>query len=367
MFISAAKKRLLLNDRKPNNRCCCYTNNEGRVIMNILVMFKRTSRSVFDFRMKTCVFLLPAIFMLLGCAREDKLWNDAKMANSDVAYVNFLKHYPESKFAEEARCRLKNYIRSLHVEAFQLLDENYENGKLKADQIYSQILLIDPQNSLALNNKAFIICRDFYSTQSTVKLYQAIELLSQALINAKHERVDGNNLAFVLKGDLICAAQPTEGISSSLRGLVINNLQHLHGILNTPFNDSFWFDSKILLKGTVIDSNKTPVSGWTLWLTEGTVDENNEAFFSMVYDRNGQNISPYAKTDSDGNFSFTVDSDDTSLDYCADKQLIILASKSGVPNIEQGMHVLYQYTHPLVFQICTDGNEMLLGELILLR
>lgn len=57
--------------------------------------------------MNRVFFALLIISLIVGCATMQSYWENASLENTIESYKDFLKHYPEGEFSEEARSRLE--------------------------------------------------------------------------------------------------------------------------------------------------------------------------------------------------------------------------------------------------------------------
>ncbi|VAW58181.1 hypothetical protein MNBD_GAMMA11-1036 [hydrothermal vent metagenome] len=191
-----------------------------------------------------CILLLG-----FGCAKnENEEWMSAKKADTIDAYVEFLKHFPESEFSSEARNHLRDYFRALQKDAYDALGSENE----KSRTIYEKILSIDPNNALALNNQAYLLIAGFnngrpkdqniFLTRDKIIIKETIELLQQAKLNAGSRKIASQiiqtSLVFQVGEKLelieIRAAQlpMTDTDSILLKKLVELNLEKLHELLD---------------------------------------------------------------------------------------------------------------------------------------
>jgi len=322
------------------------------------------------------VVLVATLLLNAGCAIEEDHWESAKASDTTEAYASFLERYPDGRYSSEARNLLRNHFRELHVEAFAALGDD---DLKRAKELYGRILRMDPKNSLALNNLVYFLGVKFYdgrtrnqkafSTRDKGIIMEMIDLLGRAQLYANRRRVAGTVTGMVFQGDPIYAAQPPtkESKSTSLRGLVRNNLEPILKIQDMPYTELPVLED-LLIKGTVTNaSSGTPIAGQKLWLLEGKWGEKNgtsedqdpQMQITESYDKNGKLLSPTATSDEHGDFTFRIDSE---ADLFADKSLIIAAAEHE-PRFQTKFHLLLQNGRPLVFYPELDGREMTLGQL----
>jgi HEAT repeat protein len=69
------------------------------------------------------VFLVVLVVVFTGCSREQSRWEDIKKINTIEAYENYLKQYPDGKFADYAQSRLIQLKRKIVIEVKQSYGE----------------------------------------------------------------------------------------------------------------------------------------------------------------------------------------------------------------------------------------------------
>lgn len=69
------------------------------------------------------VFLVALVVVVTGCSREQSHWEDTNNVNTIDAYQNFLKQYPDGKFAGYAQSRLIQLRRKIGIEVEQSYGE----------------------------------------------------------------------------------------------------------------------------------------------------------------------------------------------------------------------------------------------------
>ncbi len=105
---------------------------------------------------KLLIPLLLCFLVFISCSGEKKDWKNAESENSITAYENYLKQYPQGKFADEARSR----IETIHFEkaetantikAYDDFLKRYAEGDF-ADKARSKIEAISFDQAKAVNS-----------------------------------------------------------------------------------------------------------------------------------------------------------------------------------------------------------------------
>lgn len=105
---------------------------------------------------KLLVSLLLCIFIFFSCSGEKKDWKYAESENSITAYEDYLKKYPQGKFADEARSWIKTiYFEKAEaantIEAYDDFLKRYVEGDF-ADKARSKIEAIYFDQAKAANS-----------------------------------------------------------------------------------------------------------------------------------------------------------------------------------------------------------------------
>ena len=306
---------------------------------------------------------------LFGCTSEDESWENAKEANSAEVYSEFVED-----FNGLAHWGLQESVRSLHIEAFRLLKEG-DDEYAASSAVYSRILRVDPDNAHALNNMAYILLASVYDAPTSERkaiIQKARKLTERAFNKANRRAISPQVTTRAHDGWYFSALQVADHDvrSSSLRGMVGDNLEQVSKPLDKPFSFPDFPLKALAIRGTVRNKNGEPLANEELWLSPSVlqVTDDDASPWSIstnsFFDKAGKLANPSTITDNNGAFIFTIDDDaERLLEPYTGKTLGIFVSKSA-SNEDLGLPI-FKFDVPIVFQPDPDVDSMELGDLAL--
>jgi len=134
-----------------------------------------------------------AVLIIIGCASQKKMFNDAKEENSINGYQIFLQKYPEGKFSAEAQDNLisleYNKAKTINtIDAYGDFLKNYPNCKYSTDAkkniINIEFEKVKKQNSIAAYEK---FLNKYPNSEHTDFVENKIKLISNVI--SETERV----------------------------------------------------------------------------------------------------------------------------------------------------------------------------------
>lgn len=322
------------------------------------------------------VVTFSALF-ILGCASEEESWKNAKEADSAEGYSAFVDDFPDGRYSGLAHWRLQESVRSLHIEAFQLL-KGSEDAYSAPSAIYAEILRIDPDNAHALNNMAFIVLaseldNDIPYGEQMAVIEKARRLTERAFESANRREVSQEVRIRAFDGWHFFALQVADYDKqpSSLRGMVGENLKQL----GKPLGESFEFPdfplAALIIHGKLINKNGEPLANRELWLLPTILQEDDVAgTFSLsqsnYFDKAGNLLGLSTTTDNAGSFEFTIDdAAERTLKPYTGTTMGVYAGRYERGSLESPSQAIFKLDVPFVFQPDPDAEAMELGELTL--